>query len=245
VTRREYHEELPSTQQRALVLARAGAPAGTVVVAGRQSAGLGRSDHIWWSPPGGLYLSMVVPFPPRRAALLPLALGARLSEAFAVRFRIEIRVKWPNDLIVLDSRGTPRKLGGVLVDAVPSPTLGTAAVIGVGLNVAPIGDAPSQVRARPVALSELVSEPPSLYEVEGLTVSEVGRVAEAIQDPVEAEELLTLCRARLYGVGRRASVDGRPVGTIEGLGEEGELWCMSTEGPVAVRAGDLTVEESP
>ena len=60
---REYYDELPSTQQRAIVLARAGAPEGTHVVAGRQRRGRGRLDHTWSSPDGGLYLSTIVRAP--------------------------------------------------------------------------------------------------------------------------------------------------------------------------------------
>jgi len=54
---------------------------------------------------------------------------------------------------------------------------------------------------------------------------------------------LAECRAALYAVGRRATVDSALSGVIRTLGEEGELWLDTPTGPVAVRSGDLVVEE--
>ena len=58
---REHHASLPSTNDRALAWARAGAPHGAMVTADAQSAGRGRLGRRWESPPGeGLYVSLVL-----------------------------------------------------------------------------------------------------------------------------------------------------------------------------------------
>jgi len=242
---REYHTEIASTQERAIALARDGADAGTRVVAARQTRGRGRLNHVWESPRGGLYLSLVLPAPSDHLSLLPLALGARLADALGRRFRVPVRVKWPNDLMVAGTAGTPgRKLGGVLVDLVPSPRLGTAAVAGIGLNVdADPEEFPASLQGRLASLAEFAPEPVALGEVEEIVVAGALAAAEALHDADGAEESLALCRAFLYGVGRRASVDGQELGTVAALGDEGELWLDAGTHRVAIRAGDLRLEE--
>jgi biotin-[acetyl-CoA-carboxylase] ligase BirA-like protein len=242
---REHYAEIASTQDRAVALAKEGADAGTRVVADRQTQGRGRLDHGWESPEGGLYVSVVLPAPSVHLSLLPLALGARLAEALGGRYAVPIRVKWPNDLVVGGEAGASgRKLAGILVDHVPSPRFGTAAVAGIGVNVeAAPRDFPTALRDRVTSLSELAPPPVSLNEVEEIVVSRALVAAARLRDADGAEETRALCRRLLYGVGRRATVDGRALGTVATLGDEGELWLDAGTHRVAIRAGDLRLEE--
>lgn len=241
---REWYEEIPSTQDRALELARRGGEEGTRVVARRQSRGRGRSDHSWESPTGGLYLSIVLGSPDAHAGLLPLALGAALAEELGERYTVPLAVKWPNDLLVAAHPGPSRKLAGLLIDRVPSPRLGTAAVAGIGLNVASERDRfPRELRDRVAVLSELREPPPGLDEVEAVVVDVALRTARSMRTPSGLNELRRVCRRRLFGVGRRASLDGRAAGTIVSVGDEGELWVEDRGERMAIRAGDLRVEE--
>jgi BirA family biotin operon repressor/biotin-[acetyl-CoA-carboxylase] ligase len=93
-------------------------PVGSVVVAEHQTAGRGRLDRRWESPPGtALLASFVLPPNP----LLSLAAGVAAAEACGG----EVRLKWPNDLLL---RGT--KVGGILVEAMASK-----AICGIGINL--------------------------------------------------------------------------------------------------------------
>ncbi|MGD0249958.1 MAG: biotin--[acetyl-CoA-carboxylase] ligase [Thermoplasmata archaeon] len=240
---REWYPEIESTQDRAVELARAGALAGTRVVAGRQTRGRGRLDHAWASPEGGLYLSILVPLPPAHESLLPLALGAYLARDIEARYGVPLALKWPNDLLLVDDPAPPRKVAGILVDRVPTASGTSMAVAGIGVNVAPTAGLPPEVAARAVALGDLVRPSPDLAEVEALAVRAAETSVGALADEGGVEAVRTLCRSRLYGVGRRASVDGVPAGTIASLGAEGELWLNTGVERVAIRAGDLRVEE--
>ncbi len=241
---REFRTELPSTQTEALRRARSGASSGTTVVARRQTAGRGRLDHAWTSPEGGLYLSLVVRAPKENRALLPLAVGARVARALADRYGVRSVLKWPNDLLVLEGRRA-RKLAGILTDEVDSPTLGRAAVVGVGVNVTtPRSAFPPELAARVVTLADLMDEPPSLDSLEEVVVEAIESAAAGLDAPSSVPALLEECRAALHGVGRRATVDGTLTGVIRALGDEGELWLATRDGPVAIRAGDLVVEEA-
>lgn len=241
---REFRAELPSTQTEAVRRAREGAPEGTRVVARRQTAGRGRGDHRWVSPEGNLYVSLVLRAPNEHRTLLPLAVGSRLRAALARRYLVQSVLKWPNDLLVLGDR-PPRKLAGILVDAVGSPTLGVAAVVGIGVNVnAPPESYPEAVRARVVSLSELTPSPPVLEEVEEVAAEAAASALTAVATMAGVSEILSECRSALHGVGRRATVDATLTGIIRALGEEGELWLDTPSGAVAIRSGDLAVEET-
>src|SRR5690348_7572810 len=125
-----------STNDTAKELARAGAPEGTIVWAGEQTAGRGRRGRIWASPPGNLYLSLILrpQAPAAQAAQLgfvaALALGGAIAELAGPQ--IELRCKWPNDLLA-----NGRKLAGILLESETSANGEVDfVVLGVGANLA-------------------------------------------------------------------------------------------------------------
>jgi BirA family transcriptional regulator, biotin operon repressor / biotin---[acetyl-CoA-carboxylase] ligase len=114
--------EIDSTNRRARELAAAGAPHGTLVTAGVQTAGRGRQGRTWEAPAGSALLcSLIV------RELDPL-LSLRAGLAVADVAGAAARVKWPND-VLLDGG----KVAGVLVEGRPADGW---AVVGIGVNVA-------------------------------------------------------------------------------------------------------------
>jgi BirA family biotin operon repressor/biotin-[acetyl-CoA-carboxylase] ligase len=79
----EHHPRLGSTNELLKERARAGAPEWSVVLAGEQTAGRGRQGRRWVSPPGNLYLSVLLRPPLPRASLLPLAAGLAVASILA------------------------------------------------------------------------------------------------------------------------------------------------------------------
>ena len=237
---RRFFEEIPSTQAEALSLARKGIPPGTYIIAGRQTAGQGRTGHTWASPYGGMYLSMIVDLPAHQPGLVPLAVGERLREYFEEAYGVSSVLKWPNDLLV-PTEGRPlRKLAGVLVDRADERT----AVVGVGVNVASRPeDFPPELRERVAILRELTSYPPQVPQVELETLEVIQSTLELLESDAGRRAAVAACRRSLYGRGHRARVDGHRVGVIRDLGDDGELWVEGEHGPQAVWAGDLTIEE--
>ena len=209
-------------------------------MAAQQSAGTGRGTHSWASPSGGLYLSAIVALPAAPSGLLSLALGERLRQHFEEAYGVRSVLKWPNDLLVPAETGALRKLGGVLVDRPDD----RRAVVGVGINVSmDRRDFPPELRERVAILRELTSYPPEVAQVESEVLEVVQSTVELLESGPGRRALVAACRRSLYGRGRRARVDGRRVGVIRDLGEEGELWVEGERGPEAVWAGDLTLEE--
>jgi BirA family transcriptional regulator, biotin operon repressor / biotin---[acetyl-CoA-carboxylase] ligase len=111
--------------------ARAGAAEGVVIVAEHQTAGRGRLDRTWETPPrSALTFSLLLrpSVPPAEWPWLPLLTGYTVTKVLRAE-GYDAGVKWPNDVLIGD-----RKVAGILVERVETPW-GPAAVVGLGLNV--------------------------------------------------------------------------------------------------------------
>lgn len=94
-------------------------PLGSIVVADHQTAGRGRLDRRWESPPG---TALLVSFVLRPNPVLSLAAGVAAAQACGSG----VRLKWPNDLLLNGA-----KVGGILVEVTPRAT----AICGIGINL--------------------------------------------------------------------------------------------------------------
>ena len=135
----------------------------TLLVAEQQTAGRGRLGRQWQSQrAASLMFSLGMPLQPKDWSGLSLVVGISLAESLAALAaaalgaaapqadlqRLEIGLKWPNDLWLTDASSTPastpasarqgeRKLGGILVETASGD--GTRyVVIGVGINIQPL-----------------------------------------------------------------------------------------------------------
>ena len=123
-------KEVSSTNDQVKKALRAHANEGYVCRAQRQTGGYGRQGRLWTSPEGGLYQSVLLR-PKRNIAELPtlsfvMALAIRASLLrLAARPPEAVQVKWPNDLMVGDS-----KIAGISMEASSG-----GVCIGIGVNV--------------------------------------------------------------------------------------------------------------
>ena len=128
-----HYPTVDSTNRLAVGLVREGAPEGTLVIAESQSAGRGRLQRVWQSPPGlNLYLSVILrpAIALADAAQVTLMAGVAVAEMIADLGIAGVGLKWPNDVQI---RG--RKVCGILAEArMEKGGLG-ALVVGIGLNV--------------------------------------------------------------------------------------------------------------
>ncbi len=107
----------------AVVAARVSEPEGLVIVAEEQTAGRGRLDRQWRSPPrAGLTVSMLLV---ETSSWVPLWAGVAVARTLREAAGLEAFLKWPNDVLV-----DGRKIAGLLAERV-----GDKVVLGVGLNV--------------------------------------------------------------------------------------------------------------
>ncbi|NLD59075.1 MAG: biotin--[acetyl-CoA-carboxylase] ligase [Clostridiales bacterium] len=123
--------EVDSTNARAKALALQG-HAECVVVAGRQTAGRGRLDRSWDSPAGeGLWTTQLLrprALPAENAGGAVFVAGLAMAEALSDF--AEVRVKWPNDLVL-----NGKKLSGMLAEAGFEGGVCSWLALGVGVNL--------------------------------------------------------------------------------------------------------------
>ena len=147
------YDTLPSTNDALRALALAGAPHGSVVWAHTQSAGKGSRGRSFCSPVGGLYLSVLL-----RSYTDPMqitcAAAVATHEAIRRVLGISTDIKWVNDLYLYG-----RKICGILCEGITVGSSLSAAVLGIGINLAtPTDSFPDSLRT--VAGALLPSPPP-------------------------------------------------------------------------------------
>ena len=137
-----------STNDVASALASAGAPEGTMVVAGEQTAGRGRRGRSWSSPSaGGVYFSVVLrpgaraEGPDTETMLWTLMAAVAVADGIERASGLRPDIKWPNDLGVARPATAAegagwRKLAGILAEGVVTGGTVQHVVLGVGINVA-------------------------------------------------------------------------------------------------------------
>jgi BirA family biotin operon repressor/biotin-[acetyl-CoA-carboxylase] ligase len=144
-------ERVESTNSTAKLLAQDKAPEGTLVVSGEQTKGRGRSGRDWASPPGNLYLSLLLRPHESAAVAAQHSFVAALSvhDFIAPLLRQhDLKLKWPNDVLV-----DGRKVCGILLESATAPDGGLAwLIIGIGINVASV---PSVVAETATCLHDL------------------------------------------------------------------------------------------
>lgn len=122
-----------STNEVARKLGKEGYPEGTLVLAEEQSAGKGRYERSWFSPPHkGLWFSMILRPQTQHDKVSLLTLLAGLATAMAVEQTLQLAptIKWPNDLL-LDGQ----KFCGILAEGEFVGNRVAFIVLGIGVNV--------------------------------------------------------------------------------------------------------------
>jgi len=230
-------EEIGSTNTYLREQGRAGAAAGLVAVADHQSAGRGRLDRRWESPPGASLLVSVLlrpRFDPAELHLCTAAVALAAAQACREMAGVDPVLKWPNDLLVGEA-----KLAGVLAEAEFSAGAVRFVVVGIGINVAWPG--PPGVGG--TCLDDLTGAPP--LDRRALLDAVLG----ALAPRVERLESIEGRRAVAAELRRCCATLGRPVrvetaaGTVAGLARDiddrGHLVLETAEGVRTVAAGDV------
>ena len=132
---RLHFETIGSTNDEARRLAAAQPKEPIWIYADKQTAGRGRRGRTWVSPVGNLMSTLLIDpgKPVRECAQLSFVAALASSDAVAQYARkAEVRVKWPNDVLV-----NGRKVSGILLESASAGNeLPTWLAIGIGINLA-------------------------------------------------------------------------------------------------------------
>ncbi|MEP6760172.1 MAG: biotin--[acetyl-CoA-carboxylase] ligase [Sporichthyaceae bacterium] len=231
-------DSVGSTNAEVVALARAGAESGTVLIAEEQTVGRGRLDRVWAAPArSGLTFSVLLR-PAEVAAnawgWFPLLAGVALAGALGPLTELDVRLKWPNDVLVAE-----RKLAGILAERVED-----ALVLGVGINVSLRADELPVPSATSLLLegSAVVDRMPVLLAVLRSMGRLYGEFADASGD-ADASGLRSSYRGLSSTLGEpvRAELPGGRVvtGTALDIDESGRLVLQTSDGTQPIGAGDV------
>ena len=201
-----------------------GAPSGTAFLVGEQTAGRGRLGSGWSSARGGMYLSVLL----RPQADASKVWGLSFVAALAIRETIaerlpdqEVRLKWPNDVVVAGG-----KICGLLLEARDG-----AVVIGTGVNIAPVSALP-EAKLPAVSLRDLgdaAATPAMLAEAYAKRL--LAGAASWGRDGFSAVRLEWL--RHCAHIGARMKVT--KVGAGSNVAVEGDFVDLGTDGALVVR----------
>ena len=130
-----YFPELESTniiaKEKALHITEA-IDEGTIIIAEKQSAGKGRLGRKWFSPAGGIWLSIILypQLPPSYIPRITLMTAVAAVKAIKICTQIEPQIKWPNDILINE-----KKVCGILTEMSAELDIINWVVVGIGINV--------------------------------------------------------------------------------------------------------------
>ncbi len=232
-----YRETLSSTMDLAAEEARAGAPEGTAIVAGRQTKGRGRFQRAWVSPPGeNIYLSLVLR--PALGHLPRLGIVAALAVVRAVERQPGLRatIKWPNDV---ELHG--RKLAGILIDSTLRPGGVDYAIAGIGLNVNLDPSQHPEIATIATSLAQAAGRPLDPAPVLQALLEEF----EALYERPDLPGLLPEYRQRLNTLGKRVRVTWPGDRADKSLDEQGVAEDVDEDGALVLRRDDGSLVKLP
>jgi BirA family biotin operon repressor/biotin-[acetyl-CoA-carboxylase] ligase len=239
-----YFTETGSTNDVAMTLAERGAPEGTTVLAGAQTAGRGRLGRQWYSPPdAGLYVSVVCRNA-TAAAFLTLAGGVAVADGIRRATGLPVELKWPNDVVSPAAGGTTarRKLAGVLAEASSDGRGLQVVVLGFGVNLRPAAYPPS-IADRASSIETESGRPPDSPLMLASILDALGHYYRSLTAGVTAPLLARWRELAPSALGSRVECEttaGRNVGVTAGIADDGALLVRIGDRTERIVAGEVT-----
>jgi BirA family biotin operon repressor/biotin-[acetyl-CoA-carboxylase] ligase len=228
-----HYDSIGSTNDELRRLAAEGAVDGTVVHADEQTSGRGRMARSWFSPPGNLYMSILLrtDLPARRTAELGFLTAVAVAEAVRalVPAKVPVALKWPNDVLAAEA-----KISGILVEQADD-----AVIIGVGLNIL---EAPSVTGYR----TTTIAAQGGIATVDGARDKLLERFRRLLDLWTEQgfAPIREAWLALSYPIGsviKFTGATGPITGRFGGLDVDGALLLDTADGPMRFLAGDVSV----
>ncbi len=244
-----YYDEIDSTNNEIKrKLLEGDVPEFTVISAGRQTAGRGRSGHDWESPKDVSVATSIALYPREVSCeavpRLTLIAAVAVAEALEKLYGLKTAIKWPNDILVSN-----KKICGILTELSAKDNHVENVVVGIGVNV--------HNRTFPEEISHMAISVDQALEQMGKPTDNVHckELTEAIWEcflthyqeflrQQDLSEILDFYNARLINKGRVVKVLD-PKGAYEAVAKEmtktGELLVEKDEKLISVDSGEVSV----
>lgn len=230
---------------------------GAVFLAETQTGGKGRLGRRWQSPPGGVFMSVLLhpDIPPEDAPLLAIVAGYAVASAIESLTGLPARVKWPNDVIV-----EGKKLCGILCETAIEPGSPCTAqgydgarlrfvVCGIGINANQRrSDFPNDIRGSASSIRMLTGKPVDRNALVAAVLNNLESALDRFEHSGLAgigEELAGMwafLNREVYLQNRSEGDGARVSGVFRGVDRTGRaLIEVPGEGVVPFSAGDLSL----
>ena len=238
--------QVSSTNTYAKGIALTGAPDGTVVIANSQTAGRGRRDRSFLSPPDrGIYLSVLLrpDLPPERLTPVTAMAGVAVCDAVERVCGVRPGLKWPNDPVLEN-----KKLCGILTEMSVEAESGHVQylVLGIGLNVLQgPGDFPPELEEIATSLSISLRRNVSRPALAAAEIEALDRLYADLRAG-DLSRYLEIYRRDCVNLGKTVQLSGadgsQEIVTAEGIDDTFGLVVRDQAGHVrTVRSGEVSV----
>ena len=239
-----YYDSIGSTNDEALAWAANDAQDLSVVVANEQTAGRGRLDRPWFTPPStALAFSLIlrpsadeIPFLSRTVGLAALSIADTIG-----MLGLAPQIKWPNDILL-----NGRKVAGVLIELVWSGEDVDCVVIGIGINVAKTAVPTTDILRFPAtSLEHVLGEAPDRNKL----LRDILTSFISLRPHMRSDSFMASWEKSLAYYGRQVRVEmgseQSVTGKVIGLEQDGSLKLRDEDGKtVTVRFGDVRLRLS-
>ena len=233
-----------STQDKAKKFAQKGLAEGTVVIAEIQTQGKGRLGRRWVSPKGGIWLSVILrpEITPMEVPKLTIIGSLAVAKAIAELTRMEVKLKWPNDVLLGTIPGIEfKKVCGVLTEMVSGVSQVNYVITGLGINVN--NRIPPLLRANATSLKDLIGRNLSKQKLLKKILERFDRYYSDFRRQGMGP-ILKECKGMSAVLDKEVKIEC-PDGIIEGkaldIDEYGALIVGTEDGKKRVVAGDVTI----
>ena len=238
------YDTIDSTNIEAKKMALNGAEDGTVVISRQQTAGRGRLGRGFFSPPEGLYLSIVIKpdFDLSKAVLITSAAAVAVAEAIEEVTGQEAKIKWVNDVYVND-----KKVCGILTEGITDFETGRIEnlVTGIGINTT-LRDFPEDL----LATAGAVEGDYSIAKLAGAIVSKTLDYAHNIEERTFIDgyrtksmvigKTITVYKGR-YKINPEDEIPGRTAKVLD-IDDDGRLDVLYSDGTrESLSSGEITL----
>lgn len=140
------------------------------VIAKIQTRGKGRGSNKWFSPSGGLWLTLMIKeFPSNKGVLSQLS-SVAIAEVLE-NYGLHVELKWPNDIII-----SKKKIGGVLIEG-----RNDSFIVGIGLNLnLDVSDFPQSLQENIISSKEILKRNLPIEEVALEIMKRIGECREEL-----------------------------------------------------------------
>jgi BirA family biotin operon repressor/biotin-[acetyl-CoA-carboxylase] ligase len=214
---------------------------GVVVLADRQTGGVGRHGRTWFSPPGGLYVSLLLrpaTLPTQQTPLITLTTGVAVAQTLQRMYQLRPALKWPNDILIEN-----RKVAGILCEQGLTGNRVDYTIVGIGINAnTPLEAFPKELQVGSTTLRSHVKKTVKLPNLlGGLIETWETWYSQLCKDGFSS--IIPHWRRLCSHLQQTVAVTLRNE-TITGISEDvagdGTLILRTSTGRVRIRAGDVT-----